>query len=197
MTSRTAAAYIIASLSLLFVSACSLHSQHGPVNSTHFEQIVERSLGDDAGGKIHKSLRASWIPHKKKEPIRGVFVVTHRGLVFTTWDDPQKHYRLRYRVPYKGLRSVRLHKDDFKRRLQVRTRSDRVDHFEILTQSIKPPYVVDNGLTDETFELLKKLRREQTSKQRAAPDEIDFQRKVKKIKRKRPAKRKPSSYDDY
>ncbi len=204
MTIRKAAACAIAFPLLLLTAAC-FPSQYGPVTSAHFERTVKKSLTASTG-EIHEFLRSNWIPYKKKKPVGGIFVVADKGLVFAVWDDPINRYKPRYAVAYDRLSTVRLKADTFRKKLRAETRSGRVDYFEILTQGPKPPYVVNNDLTEDVFGLLKKIRREQASKQRPDPDEIDFQRSgkaEKKKPRKRRASKKrhrrhpPSDYDDY
>ena len=175
--------------SCLLITACSVSSKYGPVNSAYFDRTVEKSLASSSGGEIHESLRSNWIPHNKKDRIRGIFAITARGLVFASWDDPQGLYQAKYRVPYHRLNTIRIQQEQFQKKLRVETQSGRIDYFEILTQSPKPPFVVNNDLTEDVFELLKNVKREQTSKSRHRnTDEINFQ----KIQRDKPRKRRPS-----
>ena len=184
MTTRKATAWLIAFASLLLTAACSTLSEYGPVDSAHFDRIVKRSLAGLGSDGIYSALRGRWLPHERKEPAHGIFVTTGKGLVFATWNASAKRYRPRYAVAYDRLSTVRLKKEGFQKRLRVETRSRRVDYFEILTQDRVPPYVVNNDLTEEVFELLKKIRREQASPRRHAAEAIEFGRAKKRKFRK-------------
>ena len=187
VTIRKTFAYAAAALlPLLLTTACSFTSDYGPVNSAHFNRTVEKSLGNRPSGKIYESLRARWIPYKQKKPTGGIFITTSKGMVFATWNDTAGRYRPRYTVTYNRLSTVRLKKDGFQKRLRVETRNRRVDYFEILTQGKKPPYVVNNDLTESVFELLKKIKSEKIMRHR--PDNvIKFDQLGKRKLRKRRA----------
>ena len=203
MTTRPAVASAIAAASLSLATACSVSSDYGPVNSAYFDQTVEDSLGDLSGGEIHEALRSNWLPYKKRKPhSSGIFIVTSRGLIFASWNDPEGRYRPKYRVAYGRLNTIRLHEDGFEKKLRIQTQSGRIDYFEILTQSNKPPYIVNNDLTEDVFELLKIIKRGHSAKQRRrGQDTINFQEVERQKPRKRRAsqkkRRKRHGYDRY
>jgi len=203
MTTRQAAAFAIVAVSLSLATACSVSSDYGPISSAYFDQTVEDSLGDLSGGEIHEALRSNWLPYKKTKSHRGgIFAVTSRGLIFASWSDPEGRYRSKYRVAYNRLNTIRLHEDGFEKKLRVQTQSGRIDYFEILTQSNKPPYVVNNDLTEDIFELLKIVKRGHSAKQRRrGQNTIDFQeverQKPRKPRASQKKRRKPRGYDRY